>query len=140
MPVGVGNPDSHSDQSRAGTRLDGVRPPKFGALCGKSFAGRGIAAGSSATSPSCHALAAPNAPTCIGAILAVPLNRRAPLDDQPAALALERRKLQPRENGEGGGARTRSWTGIEFAVDGRLQPPGSPRPIQPTTADAKAGR
>ena len=42
-----------------------------------------------------HPLAATNARECIGAVMAVPLSRGAPLDDQPAALALKRRELQP---------------------------------------------
>ena len=47
--------------------------------------------------PSGHPLAAANARQCIGAVMAVlPLSRRSSLDDQPAALALERRELQPR--------------------------------------------
>jgi hypothetical protein len=46
--------------------------------------------------PSGHTLAAANTTTRIGAVTAVPLSRRAPLKDPPAALALEGRELQPR--------------------------------------------
>lgn len=50
----------------------------------------------SAVPPSGHTLPAANTTTRIGAVTAVPLSRRAPLKDPPAALALEGRELQPR--------------------------------------------
>lgn len=49
-----------------------------------------------AAPPPGHALAASSAHTGLGAVGAEPLSRRAPFDDPPAVLALERRELQPR--------------------------------------------
>ena len=62
--------------------------------------------------PSRHALAATSARACIGAGMAVPLNRRASLDDLPAVLTLERRDLQPRAGAARSGER---YLAREFA-------------------------
>ena len=67
---------------------------------------------SSAVPPSGHPLAATNARECIGAGMAVPLTRRASLDDLPAVLTLERRDLQPRAGAARSGER---YLAREFA-------------------------
>jgi hypothetical protein len=59
-----------------------------------------------------HQLAAPSARERISAVMAVPLNRRAPLDDLPAVLTLERRHLQPRAGAARSGER---YLAREFA-------------------------